>query len=78
MRFCFYVVIFICFINFIADITSHDFLFVLFFIAMVFILDPFFGSGSLYFACRNTGRKCIGIEQSQRHIDCFFQRLEKQ
>ena len=27
------------------------------------ILDPFFGSGSLYFACKNTKRKCIGIEQ---------------
>ena len=39
------------------------------------ILDPFFGSGSLYFACKNIGRKCIGIEQSQKHIDCFFQRL---
>jgi DNA modification methylase len=39
------------------------------------ILDPFFGSGSLYFACKNTGRKCIGIEQSKNHIDCFKERL---
>jgi DNA modification methylase len=39
------------------------------------ILDPFFGSGSLYFACKNTGRKCIGIEQSIKHIDCFKERL---
>ena len=38
------------------------------------ILDPFFGSGSLYFACKNTGRKCIGIEQSQQHIDSFMER----
>jgi DNA modification methylase len=39
------------------------------------ILDPFFGSGSLYFACKNTGRKCIGIEQSQKHIGFFKERL---
>lgn len=38
----FYVIIFICFINIIADITSHDFMFVLFFLLMVFTLDPFF------------------------------------
>jgi hypothetical protein len=38
----FYVVIFICFINLIADISSHDFMFVLFFLVMVFSLDPFF------------------------------------
>lgn len=41
------------------------------------ILDPFFGSGSIYFACKNTGRKCIGIEKSNRHINCFFERLKK-
>ena len=39
------------------------------------VLDPFFGSGSLYFACKNTGRKCIGIEQSAKHIEFFKQRL---
>jgi len=38
------------------------------------ILDPFFGSGSLYFACKNTGRKCIGIEQSLTHINSFIER----
>lgn len=42
------------------------------------ILDPFFGSGSLYFACKNTGRKCIGIEQSEEHLSCFMSRLEKE
>ena len=41
------------------------------------ILDPFFGSGSLYFACKNTGRKCIGIEQSLDHIQIFKERLAK-
>jgi DNA modification methylase len=40
------------------------------------ILDPFFGSGSLYFACKNTNRKCIGIEQSIRHLGFFEQRLQ--
>jgi site-specific DNA-methyltransferase (adenine-specific) len=39
------------------------------------ILDPFFGSGSLYFACKNTNRKCIGIEQSSNHIGSFMERL---
>ena len=39
------------------------------------ILDPFFGSGSIYFACKNTGRKCIGIEQSNIHIQSFYERL---
>lgn len=39
------------------------------------ILDPFFGSGSIYFACKNTGRKCIGVEISQQHIDSFHERL---
>ena len=38
----FYVVIFVCFINLIADISSHDFMFVFFFLLMVFTLDPFF------------------------------------
>lgn len=38
----FYVMIFICFVNLIADISSHDFMFVLFFLVIVFSLDPFF------------------------------------
>lgn len=38
------------------------------------ILDPFFGSGSLYFACKNTNRKCIGIEKSIKHLEIFFKR----
>jgi DNA modification methylase len=40
------------------------------------ILDPFFGSGSLYFACKNTNRKCIGIEQSKEHLNIFLERLK--
>ena len=38
------------------------------------ILDPFFGSGSLYFACKKTNRKCIGIEQSKVHLKAFDER----
>jgi DNA modification methylase len=41
------------------------------------ILDTFFGSGSLYFACKNTNRKCIGIEQSHRHLEVFADRVNK-
>ena len=39
------------------------------------ILDCFFGSGSLYYACKNTNRKCIGIEISEKHIDICLKRL---
>jgi DNA modification methylase len=42
------------------------------------ILDPFFGSGSLYFACKKTNRKCIGIEQSSVHLQSFKERLDAQ
>lgn len=38
----FYLMIFLCFINLIADISSHDFMFVLLFLVIVFSLDPFF------------------------------------
>jgi DNA modification methylase len=40
------------------------------------ILDPFFGSGSIYFACKKTNRKCIGIEQSMMHIESFIERTK--
>jgi len=40
------------------------------------ILDPFFGSGSIYQACKNTNRKCIGIEISNKHINIFKKRFE--
>ena len=41
------------------------------------ILDPFFGSGSLYFACKNLNKKCIGIELSKVHLEVFSERLKK-
>lgn len=40
------------------------------------VLDPFFGSGSLYFACKNLNRKCIGIELSEVHLNIFKERLD--
>lgn len=42
------------------------------------ICDPFFGSGSIYFACKNTGRKCIGIEKSSQHLGYFLERKESE
>ena len=42
------------------------------------VVDPFFGSGSLYFACKKTGRRCIGIEQSSIHLQSFKRRLDTQ
>ena len=41
------------------------------------VLDPFFGSGSIYEACKNTKRKCIGIEISKTHIDIAIDRITK-
>jgi len=41
------------------------------------ILDPFFGSGSLYFACKKTNRKCIGIDISKTHLECFKKRISQ-
>ena len=39
------------------------------------ILDPFFGSGTTLRACKNLGRKCIGIEISKKYCDIAIQRL---
>lgn len=41
------------------------------------ICDPFFGTGSVYYACKNTGRKCVGIEISDHHINLFLERYKK-
>jgi len=38
----FYFMIFMCFVNLIADISSHDFMFVILFLILVFTMDPFF------------------------------------
>jgi len=41
------------------------------------VIDPFAGTSSLYYACMNTGRKYIGIEQSKEHIQLFKDNYEK-
>lgn len=42
------------------------------------ILDPFLGSGTTARACKNLGRKCIGIEISQKYCDIAIQRLSQE
>lgn len=42
------------------------------------VFDPFFGSGSLYFACKKTGRKCIATEQSKVHLQSFLEKLQNE
>ena len=39
------------------------------------ILDCFFGTGSLYIACKNTNRKCIGIELCSQHVELALERI---
>ena len=39
------------------------------------VLDPFLGSGTTARACKDLGRKCIGIEISQKYCDIAIKRL---
>ena len=39
------------------------------------VLDPFLGSGTTARACKDLGRKCIGIEISKEYCDIAVQRL---
>jgi len=39
------------------------------------IIDPFLGSGTTARACKDLGRKCIGIEISQKYCDIAIKRL---
>ena len=39
------------------------------------ILDPFMGIGTTLRACKDLGRKCIGIEISKAYCDIAVQRL---
>ena len=39
------------------------------------IFDPYLGSGTTARACKNLGRKCIGIEISQKYCDIAIKRL---
>ena len=42
------------------------------------ILDPFLGSGTTARACKDLGRKCIGIEISKEYCDIAVQRLAQE
>jgi site-specific DNA-methyltransferase (adenine-specific) len=41
------------------------------------ILDPYMGSGPIAAACRNTGRRYIGIEVSEVYCEVAVQRLQQ-
>lgn len=41
------------------------------------ILDPFLGSGTTAIACKNTNRKCIGIEKNQEYFNISISRIKK-
>ena len=40
------------------------------------IVDPFLGSGTTALACKNTNRKCIGIEINKDYYDICLKRCE--
>jgi site-specific DNA-methyltransferase (adenine-specific) len=40
------------------------------------IVDPFLGSGTTALACKNTGRRCIGIEINEEYYEICKSRLE--
>jgi site-specific DNA-methyltransferase (adenine-specific) len=39
------------------------------------VLDPFLGSGTTALACKNTNRKCIGIEKNINYYDICIKRI---
>jgi site-specific DNA-methyltransferase (adenine-specific) len=42
------------------------------------ILDPFLGSGTTTVACKQLGRKCIGIEIESKYLDIAIERLRQE
>jgi len=42
------------------------------------ILDPFLGSGTTAVACKQLGRRCIGIEISEKYLQIAVRRLAQQ
>jgi len=39
------------------------------------VVDPFLGSGTTAVACKNTGRKCLGIELNKEYYDISIKRV---
>jgi DNA modification methylase len=42
------------------------------------VLDPFLGSGTTAVACKQLGRKCIGIELEAKYLDIAIERLRQE
>ena len=40
------------------------------------VVDPFLGSGTTALACKNTNRKCIGIELNEEYYKIALERLK--
>jgi site-specific DNA-methyltransferase (adenine-specific) len=40
------------------------------------VVDPFLGSGTTALACKNTGRKCIGIELNKEYYEIALARCK--
>jgi DNA modification methylase len=39
------------------------------------VLDPFAGAGSTLLACKNTGRRGIGIEREGKYVEIIKERI---
>jgi len=42
------------------------------------VLDPFMGTGTTLRACKDLGRKCIGIERDKKYCDIAVRRLQQE
>lgn len=42
------------------------------------VLDPWMGSGTTLRACKDTGKRCVGIEREERYCEISARRLEQE